>query len=84
MWPNPQETSDLVKFTEEILNGKLDFFSNCLKNTEKYRNKGTVEWNRIAQIHFFLLKTFNTVASYKAWTWDATFYQTENEKSQGQ
>ena len=25
MWPNPQETADLVKFTEEILNGKLHF-----------------------------------------------------------
>ena len=25
MWPNPQETPDLVTFTEEILNGKLYF-----------------------------------------------------------
>ena len=25
MWPNPQETVDLVTFTEEILNGKLHF-----------------------------------------------------------
>ena len=25
MWPNQQETADLVKFTEEILNGKLHF-----------------------------------------------------------
>ena len=25
MWSNPQETSDLVTFTEEILNGKLHF-----------------------------------------------------------
>ena len=24
MWPNPQETADLVTFTEEIFNGKLD------------------------------------------------------------
>ena len=23
MWPNPQETADLVTFTEEILTGKL-------------------------------------------------------------
>ena len=22
MWPNPQETEDLVKFTDKILNGK--------------------------------------------------------------
>ena len=25
MWANPQETVDLVAFTEEILNGKLHF-----------------------------------------------------------
>ena len=25
MWPNPQETADLITFTEEILNGKLNF-----------------------------------------------------------
>ena len=25
MWPNPQETVDLVTLTEEILDGKLDF-----------------------------------------------------------
>ena len=25
MWPNPQETADLVTFTEEILNGKVHF-----------------------------------------------------------
>ena len=25
MWPNPQEPADLVTFTEEILNGKLQF-----------------------------------------------------------
>ena len=26
MWLNPQETEDLVTFTEEIFNGKLCFF----------------------------------------------------------
>ena len=25
MWPNPEETADLVTFTEETLNGKLHF-----------------------------------------------------------
>ena len=25
MWPNPQETADLVTFTEEILNEKFHF-----------------------------------------------------------
>ena len=28
MWLNPQETADLVTFTEEILNGKLHFLCN--------------------------------------------------------
>ena len=31
MWPNPEETADLVTFTEEILNGKLRFF--CSEET---------------------------------------------------
>ena len=26
MWPSPRKTADLVKFTEEILSGKLSFF----------------------------------------------------------
>ena len=29
MWPSPQETVDLVTFTEEILNGKFQFFLQC-------------------------------------------------------
>ena len=31
MWTNPQETSDLVTFTEEILNGKLHFLRSVWK-----------------------------------------------------
>ena len=34
MWPNPQETADLVTFTEEILNGKLHFL--CSGRCEQY------------------------------------------------
>ena len=30
MWSNPQETVDMVTFTEEILNGKLYFFVQCI------------------------------------------------------
>ena len=30
MWPDLQETDDLVKFTEEILNGEFHFFVQCL------------------------------------------------------
>ena len=36
MWPNPQETADLVTFTEEIFNGKLDFFVQCDCNFVKH------------------------------------------------
>ena len=37
MWPNPQETADLVAFIEKILNGSLYFLcseysSNTIKN----------------------------------------------------
>ena len=31
MWPNPQETADLVTFTEEILNGKLHFLCSVME-----------------------------------------------------
>ena len=33
MWPNRQETVDLVTFTEEILNGKLHFLCNVVTST---------------------------------------------------
>ena len=33
MWPNPQETADLVLFTEEIPNGKSPFL--CSVNTSE-------------------------------------------------
>ena len=36
MWPNPQETADLVTFTEEILNGKLHFL--CSVNDKKVQH----------------------------------------------
>ena len=32
MWPNLQETADLVKFTEEILNEKFHFL--CMNTAE--------------------------------------------------
>ena len=36
MWPNPQQTADLVTFTEEILNGKLYFFSSAPSHSVGY------------------------------------------------
>ena len=38
MWPNPQETADLVKFTEEILNGKLHFLCGDISDTSRERS----------------------------------------------
>ena len=39
MWPDPQETADLVTFTVEVLNGKLHFLSSVLyKTVVKFRN----------------------------------------------
>ena len=34
MLPDPQETADLVTFTEEILNGKLHFLCNVTVNAK--------------------------------------------------
>ena len=45
MWPNPQETADLVTFTEEILNGKLHFLCSAtieLVIIKKIMRKSTV------------------------------------------
>ena len=35
MWPNPQETADLVTFTEEILTGKLHFLCSVWRESMK-------------------------------------------------
>ena len=34
MWPNTQETVDLVTFTEEISKGKLHFLCSCIPMTK--------------------------------------------------
>ena len=30
MWPNPQDSADLVTFNEEIINGKLHFLCSVI------------------------------------------------------
>ena len=37
MWPNPQFPPDLVTFTEEIPNGKLDFLCSVIAKFHAYR-----------------------------------------------
>ena len=40
MWPNPQFPTDLVTFTEGILNGKLHFlYSDNHEDTKNFANK---------------------------------------------
>ena len=38
MWSNLQETADLVAFTEEILNGKINLFVYCSKQYRMLKN----------------------------------------------
>ena len=39
MWPNPQESPDLVTFTKEILNGKLLFLCSALLSARIFLSK---------------------------------------------
>ena len=48
MWPNSQDTEDLITFTEEILNGKLIFL--C---AELEKEKEVVKNNRHSRISIF-------------------------------
>ena len=50
MWPNPKETTDLVIFTEEILNGKLYYlcrlnFNELVLQSKKFEIKVMNIWN---------------------------------------
>ena len=36
MWPNPQETADLVTFTGEIFNGKRHFLCSAAENIRSF------------------------------------------------
>ena len=44
MWPNPQETADLVTFTEEILNGKLHFLCSEIMLRKPLLNVLYISW----------------------------------------
>ena len=61
MWPNPQETADIVTFTEEVLNGKLHFFVQCLLGCDciLVKKNNCKPWN--------FLKSSHTVEKYPAW-----------------
>ena len=66
MSPNPQETADLITFTEEILNGKLHsfcavFFNVCLTNL---RHAFRVRKHQI--IYFDFMINFDFMVKYHA------------------
>ena len=54
MWPNPQESADLVKLTEKVLNRKLDFF--CVQKLRFFADVINFEIN-----HSFLIKPFPNI-----------------------
>ena len=48
MWPNPQLPADLVTFTEEILNGKLNFMcSECGLISKEHQNNPFIGYMNI-------------------------------------
>ena len=74
MWPNPQETVDLVTFTEEILNGKLNFFdSEYFKRSfsENVQTYGTDVSFEISQ--FFPIVSFLKCTLMQIWKWANIF-----------
>ena len=45
MWPDPQATADLVTFTEDILNGKLQFLYSAWNTSRNvFRNLPNIWW----------------------------------------
>ena len=43
MWPNPQFLVDLVKFTKEVLNGKLHFLCSASPSNQLYLSSELTE-----------------------------------------
>ena len=57
MWPIPEETADLVKFTKEILNGKLHFLCSDESEWEELRmDEGALQLVRAQYDKVLLLK----------------------------
>ena len=44
MWPNPEETADLVTFTAETLNRKLNFLCSVIGNVAINVNTNSSFW----------------------------------------
>ena len=76
MWPNPQEPGDLVKFTEEILNGKLHFL--CSVSAFLFPTVRSTFENKVLSI--LVLNIVGVPSSsadcyYKYWRFKSWFHQ---------
>ena len=49
MWPNPEETADLVTFYEEILNGKLHFLCSAVTSWVDFPQAGDAIYKNLAK-----------------------------------
>ena len=67
MWPNPQETADLLISTEELLNGKLYFLCSETNSDhaikEIYGTKVNVNVINVTIVLIYLQKFFNLEVS---------------------
>ena len=80
MWPNPQETADLVTLTEKILNGKLNFvcsvgFAKTLRQAQLVRCTHICFFDQIGKTMKKLqwiinaVKCFNNSQKWNVYSW---------------
>ena len=79
MRPNPQETADLVSFTEETLNGKLhflcsvkwmsewDFLNECSFTNYLITGSNLIAITKISDVEHVLSKMFLEVEAISEW-----------------
>ena len=81
MWPNPSIAADLVTFTEEILNGKLDFLCSAIYSVNSMFNWTLIFYYvQLAIDKSGCLAMKTTVAYIKYWCSD---YDEGKEYSKG-
>ena len=84
MWPNPQETADLVTLTEKILNGKLNFvcsvgFAKTLRQAQLVRCTHICFFDQIGKTMKKLqwiinaVKCFNNSQKWNVYSWIAKY-----------
>ena len=73
MWPNPQETVDLVSLTEKILNGKL-FFCAVKMAQEEFSFNEVTGWMVLmfVRVHSFINVFLRSPWPFHIWCWKMT------------